>query len=72
MKEETDCPCLTTQISALKDILNELGEYSLAQEDVTFLGDTSMKIIEKSLGRIDDLEKMKAEEAEDEDEELDE
>lgn len=71
MKEETSCECLTAQLSALKNTIDLLGCECLGQEEITFLGDTAIKVIEKSLGRIENLDKMKTEEAEDEDEELD-
>lgn len=38
---------------------------------MTFIGDMSLKIIDKSLERIKELEEMKKEEAEDEDDVLD-
>ncbi len=72
MKEEMDCECLIAQVTALKNIIDETGRGSLSQPEVDFLSEKSVGIIEKSLERIDSLEKMKQEEAEDEDEEFDE
>jgi hypothetical protein len=72
MKEEIDCECLIAQVNALKNIIDETGKGFLSQEDISFLSTKSVGIIEKSLERIDGLEEMKREEAEDEDEEFDE
>lgn len=51
--------------------MDHIGIDFLTQEEVSFLGKRSFEIITKSLERIENLEKMKQEEAEDEDEELD-
>jgi importin-5 len=71
MKDETDCECLISQVNALKSIIDETGKGFLSQAEIDFLSTKSVGIIEKSLDRIDGLEKMKLEEAEDEDEQFD-
>jgi len=45
----------------------ELGPGFLSQEEVTFLGERSITIIDKSLLRIEELDEIKKEEHEDED-----
>ena len=45
----------------------ELGPGFLSQDEVTFLGERSITIIDKSLLRIVELEEIKQEEHEDED-----
>lgn len=72
MKEETDAEVMINQVSALKDIINECGSGFLSQDEINFLSTKSVGMIDKSLERIASLEKMKNEEAEDEDEELEE
>ena len=71
MKEETETDVLISQTSAVKEILNEMGPGFLSQQEVDFLGERSMTIIKKSLERIKELEEIKQEEAEDEDDQLD-
>lgn len=71
MKEETETDVLISQTSAVKEILNEMGPNFLSQQEVDFLGDRSITIIKKSLERIKELEEIKQEEAEDEDDQLD-
>jgi hypothetical protein len=71
MKEETETDVLISQTSAVKEILNEMGPDFLSQQEVDFLGDRAMTIIKKSLERIKELEEIKQEEAEDEDDQLD-
>lgn len=44
-----------------------MGQNFLTQDEVKFIGDKAIDIIEKSLERIKNLEDMKKEEAEDED-----
>lgn len=48
----------------------ELGVGFLSQDEVTFLGERSITIIDKSLQRIDELDEIKKEEHEDEDDKL--
>jgi hypothetical protein len=49
-----------------------MGQGFLSQQEVDFLGERSITIIDKSLSRIKELEELKTEEVEDEDEKLDE
>ena len=49
-----------------------MGQNFLTQDEVKFIGDKAIDIIEKSLERIKNLEEMKKEEVEDEDDQLDE
>jgi len=71
MKEETETECLCSQVSAMKEILLETGPGFLSEAEVQELGDSALRIIEKSLNRIKELDDMKEEEQEDEDDELD-
>lgn len=71
MKEETETDVLISQTNAVKEILNEMGQGFLSQEEVDFLGERSITIINKSLQRIKELEELKREEVEDEDDKLD-
>jgi len=48
-----------------------MGQGFLSQSEVDFLGERSMTIIRKSLERIKELEEIKKEEVEDEDDQLD-
>jgi len=52
MKEETETECLCSQVSALREIVNECGPGFLTQPEVTELGDSALRIIDKSLARI--------------------
>ncbi len=56
----------------MKGIIDEMGRDWLTQAEVDFLSEKGVAIVSKSLDRISDMDKMKAEEPEDEDEELDE
>lgn len=49
-----------------------MGLNYLSQQEVDFLGEKAIRIISKSLERIKELEDIKKEEVEDEDEQLDE
>lgn len=71
MKEETETECLCSQVSALREIVNECGPGFLTQPEVTELGDSALRIIDKSLARIKELDEIKDEEVEDEDDALD-
>ena len=72
MKEETETECLCSQVSALREIVLECGAGFLSNEEVQELGTSGLRIIDKSLGRIKELESIKDEEVEDEDDALDE
>jgi len=67
MKEETETDVLISQTTAIKEIINEMGQGFLSQAEVDFLGDRAITIINKSLQRIKELEEIKQEEVEDED-----
>ena len=72
MKEETETECLCSQVSALREIVLECGAGFLSNEEVQEPGTSGLRIIDKSLGRIKELESIKDEEVEDEDDALDE
>ena len=71
MKEETETECLCSQVSALREIVLECGNGFYTQDEVKELGESALRIIDKSLGRIKELESIKDEEVEDEDDALD-
>ena len=72
IKDEADPESKSYQIIAIKDIIDNVGENFMTQEEVDFLGAEMFNEIDLSLARIKDLAKIKEEEPEDEDEELDE
>ena len=67
MEKETETDVLISQVSAVREILLEVEAGFLNQDEVTFLSDRSITIISKSLLRIKELEEIKQEEVEDED-----
>ena len=69
--EETETDVLITQTNAIREIVLEMGSNFLSQQEVDYLGERSIRIINKSLERIEELEEIKKEEVEDEDEQLD-
>ena len=69
--EETETDVLITQTNAIREIVLEMGSNFLSQQEVDYLGERSIRIINKSLERIKELEEIKQEEVEDEDEQLD-
>lgn len=71
MKEETETDCLISQVAAVRETILEMGANFLTQEEVSEIGNMSLRIIDKSLLRIKELEDIKEEEAEDEDDALD-
>ena len=71
MKEETETDCLCSQVASLKEIVNECGPGLLSENEVGELGDYCIRIIKKSLERINELDEIKQEEPEDEDDALD-
>lgn len=71
MKEETETDCLISQVAAVRETLLEMGNGFLSQEEVSEIGTMSLRIIDKSLLRIKELDSIKEEEAEDEDDALD-
>jgi hypothetical protein len=71
MKEETETDCLCQQVAALKEIIVECGNGFMSQEEVQELGDSGIRIINKSLDRIKELDQIKDETPEEEDEALD-
>ena len=72
MKTETETEVLISQVQAMKDCIEEIGPGFLNQEQISFLSNYLMEMITASLGRILENEKMKQEEVEDEDDELEE
>jgi hypothetical protein len=71
MKEETETECLQAQISALREIIAECGDGFLQQPEAKEFGESAIRMIDKSLDRIKELQDMKDEEVEDEDDALD-
>jgi len=71
MKLETETEVIITQVQSLREIIDEAGEGLLNQDEVKFLSDKSVFMVEQSLERIDQNNKIKEEEAEDEDDQLD-
>ena len=71
MKEETETECLQAQISALREIIAECGDGFLQQLEAKEFGESAIRMIDKSLDRIKELQDMKDEEVEDEDDALD-
>jgi len=67
MKEETETDCLISQVSAVKEIIIEMGQNFLANHEVEEIGQMGLRIIDKSLKRIEELDEIKTEEVEDED-----
>jgi hypothetical protein len=67
MKEETETDVLISQVSAVREIILEMGNDFLSAQEVQEIGDMSFRIIDKSLTRIDELDDIKKEEVEDED-----
>jgi hypothetical protein len=67
MKEETETDCLISQVAAVREIILEMGPNFLAQQEVDEIGEMSLRIIDKSLKRIEELDDIKNEEVEDED-----
>jgi hypothetical protein len=67
MKEETETDVLISQVSAVREIILEMGYEFLSEQEVQEIGDMSFRIIDKSLTRIDELDDIKKEEVEDED-----
>lgn len=71
MKEETETDALCSQVSALKEIIAECGPGLFAENEIHELGDYCIRIIAKSLERIKELDDIKDEQHEDEDDALD-
>jgi len=67
MEKETETDVLISQVSAVREILLEVDVGFLNQDEVNFLSERSITIISKSLLRIKELEEIKTEEVEDED-----
>ena len=72
MSEETETEVLISQTNAVREIILEMGTNYLNQQEVDFLGERAIRIITKSLERIKELDDIKKEEVEDEDDKLDE
>lgn len=72
MSEETETEVLISQTNAVREIILEMGTNYLNQQEVDFLGERAIRIISKSLERIKELDDIKKEEVEDEDDKLDE
>ena len=72
MSEETETEVLISQTNAVREIILEMGTNYLNQQEVDFLGERAIRIITKSLERINELDDIKKEEVEDEDDKLDE
>ena len=58
-------------MQAFKDIIDEAGPGFMTQEEVVYLGEKAVGMVDKSLARIDENNKTSKEEPEDEDDELD-
>lgn len=71
MEEETETECLCSQVAAMKEIILECGPSFLTEAEVHQFGDAMIRIINKSLDRIKELDDIKNEEVEDEDDALD-
>ena len=71
MSEETETEVLISQTNAVREIILEMGTNYLNQQEVDFLGERAIRIISKSLERIKELDDIKKEEVEDEDDKLD-
>jgi len=71
MKKEFDTDTAIGQVTAFKEIIDHCGNDYMTQAEVEHIGDFSITIVEKSLKRIEENEKLKEEEPEDEDDQLD-
>jgi len=58
---------MQTQLTAMKDIIDEAGNGLFNQEEVTVLADATVRMVEKSLERIEENRKLMKEQDEDED-----
>lgn len=72
MKTETETEVLISQVQAMKDCCDEIGPGFLNAEQIEFLSKNLIEMIGSSLQRIVENEKMKHEDVEDEDDELEE
>jgi len=58
---------MQTQLTAMKDIIDEAGNGLFNQAEVTILADATVRMVEKSLERIEENRKLMKEQDEDED-----
>jgi len=71
MQEETETDTLIAQVQAFKDIIDESGPGLLTQQQAEYFGEKAIGMVDKSLTRIEENNKVSKEEPEDEDDELD-
>ena len=74
MQKETETDTLIAQVNAFKDIIDECGQGFLTAEEVGDLGTKAVRIVTKSLERVDEnnqADKNWAAEKEDDDEDFD-
>lgn len=60
---------MQNQLTAIKDIVEEAGSGLFNQDEVNVLSEATIKMVEKSLERIDESRKLMKEAEEDEDNE---
>lgn len=60
---------MQNQLTAIKDIVDEAGSGLFNQDEVNVLSEATIKMVEKSLERIDESRKLMKEAEEDEDNE---
>ena len=60
---------IQNQLTAIKDIVDEAGSGLFNQDEVNVLSEATIKMVEKSLERIDESRKLMKEAEEDEDNE---
>lgn len=60
---------MQNQLTAIKDIVDEAGTGLFNQDEVNVLSEATIKMVEKSLERIDESRKLMKEAEEDEDNE---
>jgi len=58
---------MQTQLTAMKDIIDEAGNGLFNQAEVTILSEATVRMVEKSLERIEENRKLMKEQDEDED-----